>query len=391
VLGKYQALIDPINISKESAMKIHMVSDSSFKLSSLFLVCAASFALTTYAQAAQVLGVDQKVVTVNSDTARDPVPVAPQLDKDGPLQVVRQMAANEKIYFFARGKAVSSTSGNMMLGLQVFCRGATSKKADYLWSTRNHEGNDAYVDAKGVLSLDVRYLFTAPVADAYTCTLNAQNYRGKDAVASEDYWTLMKGADNTFLSVDYSVPNSIGWGTENDPKDDKRAQAAGKDTAEYSTNYVNIGPTDKLFNKTREDVLRSPQWIPTSTSIKAFSDIELTSCYYGTGSCEAYAQGTKADQSQNSVVKTRLIVDQIPAGSTTPCATTATDFAETKITWDAHHQKIYHSLNSVPVLKAQSSCGDGSYFSSRVDVQWVSGNPVRVENSHYSHGAFMNL
>lgn len=372
-------------------MKIYKGSHSNFKASSLFLLCAAGFALSNFAQAAQVLGADQKIVTVNSSTTRDPVPVAPQLDKDGPLQVVKQMAANEKIYFFARGKAVSSTSGNMMLGLQVYCKGATSNKYDYLWSTRNHEGNDAYVDAKGVLSLDVRYLFTAPVADSYTCTLNAQNYRGKGAVDSVDYWTLVKGADNTFLSVDYSVPNSLGWGTENDPKDYKRAQAAGKDTTGYSTDYVNIGPTDKLFNKTREYALRSPQWIPTSTSIKAFSDIELTSCYYGTGSCEAYAQGAETDQSLNSVVKTRLIVDQIPAGSTTPCATTATDFVQTTITWDAHHQKIYHSLNSVPVLAAQSSCGDGSYFSSRVDVQWVSGNPVRVENSHYSHGAFMNL
>lgn len=279
----------------------------------------------------------------------------------------------------------------MMLGLQVYCEGASTKKFDYLWSTRNHEGNDAYTDTKGILSLDVRYVFTAPVADSYTCTFRAQNYRGKGAVASVDYWTLLKGADNTFLSVDYSVPNSAGWGTENDPKDDKRAQAAGKAVTGYSTEYVNIGPSDALFNKTREYALRSPQWTPTSSNIKAFSDVELTSCYQGTGSCDAYAQGADADQAEGSVVKTRLVVDQIPAGSTTPCATTATDFVQTKITWDAHHQKIYHTLNSVPVLSPQSVCGAGSYFSSRVDIQWVSGNPIRVENSHYSHGAFINL
>jgi hypothetical protein len=372
-------------------METHQNTHLYFKVSSLFLLLSTGSMLSTYTEAALVLRADQDIITVNSDSTTPPEAIGPQVDIEKPLQIVRKMAANENIYFLARGKAVSSTNGNMMVGLQIFCKGNDNKNSRYLWSTRNHEGNDAYPDDKGVLSLDVRYLFTAPAADLYTCTLNGQNYRGKDAVASVDYWTLKEGADNTFLSVDYSVPGSVGWGTENDPKDYARAQTAGKDPKVYSTKYVNIGPTDELFNKTREYALRSPKWIPNSSNIKAFSDLELTSCYYGTKSCEAYAQGVDTDKASNSVVKTRLIVDQIPAGSTKPCSTTTTDFVETKITWDAHHQKIYHSLNNVPVLTPQTSCGEGSYFSSRVDIQLVSGNPIRIENSNYSHGAFLNL
>lgn len=370
-------------------------SDSTFKKSALLVLFTIGCTLSVHANAALVLGADQSVITQNSGTgARPPVAISPQVDNGDPLQVVRTMAANDKIYFLARGKAKSSTDGTQMLGLQVICRGAESKEFRFLWSTRNHEGKDAYPEDNGVLSLDVRYLFIAPVADSYTCTLRGQNFRGQDAVAGVSYWTLLKGASNTFLSVDYSVPNSLSWGTELDPKDYRRAQNAGKNPETpylYSSTNVQIADTGLLFNKPGEYALRSPDWIPTTSKIKAISDIEMTVCYYGTGSCDDYAYGDKLLRSEGSVVKTRLIVDQIPAGSTAFCARTVTPFVETKISSNTHHQKIYHTINEVPVLPSDSKCGAGSHFSSRVEIQWLEGNPVRVEDSEYSQGAFINV
>lgn len=71
------------------------------KASSALLISALGFTPLLQAQAAEVLKDDQSVVTVDSDSARTPVAISPQTDKAEPLQVVRQMSANDKIYFLA--------------------------------------------------------------------------------------------------------------------------------------------------------------------------------------------------------------------------------------------------------------------------------------------------
>lgn len=325
-------------------------------------------------------------------------------DAHGHLTVTKTLAANEPFYLFARGTAISDTTGNMMLGLRINCN------ADYLWSTRNHEGSDAYSNPQGQLQEDVRFLFVPAKAGSYTCKLQGLNLPGAGASTSNQ-WTLLNGDSSTFLSWMSGVQGAS-WGNENDDSDYVLAEKAGRlgdadsgciggdnkavdgdgNTTSYCKNSVHLGAG--LPAGTTEYALRSARWTPAATvsSVKAIGDIELTVCYSGTGSCPKYAFGSADQKTLGSVVDTRLVVYQIPSGSSEPCATTyypTTGYQRTNINSDAHHQKTYHQINQVPVSNA-SSCGSNSSFISKVEVKLISGNPVRIEGSHYSQNILMN-
>jgi hypothetical protein len=377
-------------------MKTHKVIRSIFKPSNLFISCALLFTLSVNANEISVLGAPLPVYTQDADKPhKSPVPVTPQVaDPDLPVQTSKiKMAVGDKIYLLGKGSALSNYNVIQMLGMQIICRGELHTEiVGDLFSTRNHLGKD--IETNGVLSLVVRYLFIAPYADTYTCSLRAQNFTGQGAVAGTHYWTLQKGSTNTYLSVDPSVPGSISWGTGLDTKDDQRAINAGRPVGDYADDSVHIANNNALFNDAGEFALRSPKWTPTADTIKAISDIEVTACYYGTGSCRTYAYGANNDAAKaaGSIIKTRLIVDEYKNGETDPanyCNRTNGDYVQVTISSDTHHRKIFHNLD---VAKLPIKCGEsGSYFRSRVDIQWLGGNPIRIENSEYSHGAFINM
>lgn len=325
-------------------------------------------------------------------------------DAHGRLTVTKKLAVGEPFYLFARGTAVSDTTGNMMLGLRINC------DADYLWSTRNHEGSDAYSNPQGQLQEDVRFLFVPTKAGTYTCKLQGLNLPGANA-SNSNHWTLLHGDTSTFLSWTSGVQGAS-WGNENDDSDYALAEKAGRlgdansgciggdnkavdgdgNTTSYCKGSVHLGTG--LPAGTSEYALRSARWTPaaTVTSVKAIGDIEMTVCYSGTGSCPKYAFGSTDQKASGSVVDTRLIVYQMPAGSSEPCATTyfpSTGYQRTTISTDAHHLKIYHQINEIPVSTA-SNCGTGSSFISKVEVKLVSGNPVRIEGSRYSQNILMS-
>ncbi|WP_208693748.1 hypothetical protein [Pseudomonas oryzihabitans] len=318
------------------------------------------------------------------------------------------LAANQPVYVYAKGTTTSDTaSGIMMFGMQVACGTSTTKLADSYQTTRNHEGTLAYPDTPGKLSLQVRYLFVPPTAGSYVCTVMVKNLFGKG-----DAKTLTLKAGSATYITDPSPAIGAGvWGIENDksdfdwagrpasPTEQKcvRGDAAldppidgVSNTSTYCKGSVHIGPGLPAGQSVY--ALRTGQWTPSASAktIKGIADIELTSCYDQTGSCPPYAWGSPANKTAGSVVKSRLVVQKFLAGSTTACATFNSTDQTTEITSNAHHLKVYHDLSGLDVATNSASCGASSYFVSKIYLTWLSGNPVRIEDSRYSQNILMN-
>lgn len=338
-----------------------------------------------------------------------------QLRKD--VSTTIGLSAGQPIYLVAKGTTTSNTStGIMMFGMQVACGTSSSNIAGAYQSTQNHEGSLAYPSSPGRLSLQVRYLFVAPTAGTYTCWMLVKNLAGKDG--DSKILTLKKGGE-TYITDPSRAPGAAAWGTELDDSDFVKAKkpetSAGNECTRtvlgvttaidppisgesepnlktYCKGSVHLGPNLPAGNSVYS--LKSENWKPANgkTTIKAVADIELTACYYGTGSCPKYAWGAVSDKSKSSYVKTRLIVQQFPAGSQTPCSTTSTNPLATEIKATTHHLKVYHDLKNIPVKgeKDSSGCGADSYFVSKVYVIRTDGNPVRIEDSRYSQNILMN-
>lgn len=284
------------------------------------------------------------------------------------------LTTGQSVYVYAKGTATSSTIGNIMQALKVVCNNT------YIWSTRNHEGKDAYISDGGKLVVPIRFLFTAPSTGTYTCKLQALAASGDGALPS-DYLLFKGGAANTSISLSSPLAGADKWGTEDDFTDYDYAGGKYDDTA------IHIGP--ELPAGSAEYALRSSRWQASdnASSIDVIGDVELTVCYQGTGSCPAYAWGDSAIHDTGSSVDTRLIIQQMPdATANTPCAITydpPTGYYRTTLTTSAHHQKIFHRSSNVPFSAA---CGASRYFISKVEVRWISNNPVRIEPGSASAG-----
>lgn len=360
--------------------------------------------ITSTASGAQTLTQPHKIIAnaANHDVGD---PVDSNESTNQVLRVEKTLAAKQPFYLYAKGVATSSTTGIQMMGLRINCQD------DYLWSTRNHEGSDAYptTTTPGTLQLEVRYLFVPSAAGKYTCTLQAQNRVGTGAGTS-DWWTLQANG-KTYLSTDSSVEGANAWGNENDDSDYKIAKkksllpdsdvgcvdTMGKlidepdgtpgAATQYCTKSVHVGPGQLAGVKVY--ALQSGPWTPAAgvTKVKAMGDIELTVCYDHTASCPKYAWGTVGEKSAGSRVNTRLVVMQYPVGSSTKCSITSFPLQSTTISSSAHHLKVYHTQD---VSVDTARCGQNVYFKSTVEVNWADGNPVRIEGSHYSQNILMN-
>jgi hypothetical protein len=324
-----------------------------------------------------------------------------------------KLAAGQPVYVYAKGTTTSNTaSGIMMFGMQVACGTSTADKAsiaDSYQTTRNHEGTLAYPKTPGKLELQVRYLFVPPLAGDYECSLMAKNLFGKGE--KPQILTLLSGS-STYITDLSIAPGAKVWGIENDKSD---FDLAGKpdpspnhecvrdnvaldpkingvaNTTTYCKGSVHIGPGLPAGESVYS--LRSDDWSPRvgATSIKAIGDIELTSCFNGTGSCPPYAWGTDAQRSGGSWVKSHLVVQQFPEGSDKACGATFNSPSQmTEITSNAHHLKVYHDIARIDLASNSAACGANSHFVSKIYVAWVSGNPIRIEDSRYSQNILMS-
>ncbi|MET1080705.1 MAG: hypothetical protein ABWY06_22065 [Pseudomonas sp.] len=292
------------------------------------------------------------------------------------LSETRTLAAGQSIYINAKGQAASSTAGILMLALKVECSLPASNPSGSLWTSRNHEGNDFHQASNGELALIVRYLFKAPTTGTYTCKFLARSARGTGATASDK---LTLRAANTSLNTVNALEGSDAWGSSAD-KDSNFVPGT-------SITNIHFGPG--LPAGTSGYVLRSNRWrgAANAASVVAMGDIEVTSCYAKTGSCDAYAQGPGPDR-YGTLLDSRLVLLQMPdATASLPCATHYGDYVRTAIRADAHHQKIYHTLAAVPFSPA---CGTSRHFISTVEVSWISGDPIKLEAPNYSTNILLN-
>lgn len=320
--------------------------------------------------------------------------------------------ADEPYYLEAIGTAKSEkTTGIQMLGLRVFCEipGAKPQAYGTLQSTQNHEGPTAY--DLGKLSLHVHYLFIAPQAGKYTCTLQAKNRPGTNGTGGE--LKLQIGAETSWASKSNPL-GAKAWGVENDQSDfvwmklpetslgnectrtdsdgtikpiDLPYEGDGVNIKTACKGSVHIGTIKPdIPSKTAVYSLKSDAWFAAGTAIRNIADIELTACYFNTGSCPKYAWGREDQKTNPSHVQTRLMVEQRNTIDNKVCDTFNSPYQYPKITAKTHHMKVYHDFT----FEKSSNCNVDSYFISKLYVKYLDGNPVRIEDSRYSQNILMN-
>jgi hypothetical protein len=86
------------------------------------------------------------------------------------------------------------------------------------------------------------------------------------------------------------------------------------------------------------------------------------------------------------VVDTRLLVQQMSNTTpSVPCAITydpASGYDRTTITTNAHHLKVFHQATA----PFHPDCGTSRRFAIKVEVKWISGNPIWIEAGHTTSG-----
>jgi Ricin-type beta-trefoil lectin domain len=293
------------------------------------------------------------------------------------------LRAGETRRVLGRVDAVSTSFGEVEYAAGVQCTDAAGNPAgDYssAVAAENHEGRT--LGLGGPLRHVVLYpslLFKAPAAGTYTCRLVAEtgdpgNYY-LTAVARDP-----QGNSTTWLKV--SVTDEAGshlW-------KDKFCDSAGKDDncvylptlpadAKKATDTTPAVPAHGLLLSTElfaDHTDGIELW--TAASDAAYADVsatvKLTSCYTGTGSC--------SDQNENgadeAVVVSHLEFNQLNTAGAVCKVNRSNDLTST-ITNNAHHYSIYMGLTRVPV---SPDCGTNQ-FQIKVHLQYVSGNPVKID------------
>jgi hypothetical protein len=348
------------------------------------------------------------------------VELTTEYENVGNLSVTKFLEKNQGFYVYAKGTAKSSSpNGIMMFGLQITC-GPDPKNLEKYQTTQNHIGSNANPNG---LQLDTRYLFIAPAMGDYTCTVQAKKLFGTGTDAKANQKLTLSTEDINSLSFSSALEGAQGWGNEGDksdydsvknPTDSEAHRCArvvkqddntsllrpidppysGKDTntTTYCKGSTHVGPNVPAGASVYS--LNSSPWSPilkpnVKNYIKGISDVELTSCYYNTGSCPEYASGVLADKDSGSEVETSLVIEQYRKDNT-KCASFASPNKKTIISSKVHHLKVKNDLSDVLVNQENSVCGLDSYFLSKVKVTWLKGNPIRIEDSRYSQNMLFN-
>lgn len=289
-------------------------------------------------------------------------------------QLEMSLAEGESWYLSGRVALRSTSNFSMLAKVRIYCRepeGAPGISRPYVWTTRNHQGRDAYKS----LTLSARHLITATADGVYTCELSARSYK-----LAGDRPYLVALAGRTYLSGGTAPERAARrWALEEDYFHVGHV---------LDRSGILIGPSPGR----RAEYLLRTRW-PTdflADEIKVVGDVEVTVCYYHTASCPSYAEGRKADRRRGAVMYTRLSATQLDAEGR-PCAPAyrnpdSDDYRRTYISSGAHHQKIHHTLTA-PISLDPSCTRD---FRIWVRTRWGGPNPVRVEPRPYSIGIAMN-
>jgi hypothetical protein len=245
--------------------------------------------------------------------------------------------------------------------------------------------------SQGHLVLQPLLLLQAPTAATYRCWLSGTS--GQDPLTAVA--TNYAGSATTWLQVSATNDAGASW-WQNLPCD------AHGDTSPSATNgyssclylggasgqqqlYVfdNDGSPPKVWDATSDAAGNLPAFVDASDSLM------LTTCYYGTDSCTgANSEGWWThiwDDPGGTAVDSHLELIQLnPNGSV--CNSTQSPEERSWVGNLPHHYMIYHSLSTVPVY----SCGGSRRFKLRISVKYVSGNPVKVDGSLWTHAYAFN-
>lgn len=268
------------------------------------------------------------------------------------LAFTAALGPGESRYFFGRlqARGPSSVKYNIGISAGIDCSLA-GRTFSGMWSARNWEGYDAQPAG---LAQRVRFLLTATAPGVYTCRMRVRAYSN----GGSPTMTVLPGPTVTFLTMtDTHQAGAMLW---SEPQ------------ATYLGNKTGQSSSALLLSRSF-----SAQLPGESKSIAVDGDLQLTTCTYATASCppEHYGMpGVKSGTVKSRLVVTRqgvpgLVCDQPPV------ADPPGGHRQVSISNDAHHMKVHHSTSIVNSPKA----GCANVFDIRVELYWISGNPVKVD------------
>lgn len=286
------------------------------------------------------------------------------------------LAAGESRHVRGRLEATSSTTVNALMDDIVKCVDATGTAVGVASaSARNHEGSDTtYYAVPGHLPLYADLLFTAPAAGSYTCGLYGYTSSGN----SSSYHLTAVAADTWLEVSDADQPGAHWW----------QNPTCNSTGTSGTCTYVGTSNSDAwVFYDDGTPVYK---WTAASgaTAVTALANLELTTCYTGTGSCDSRAVPYEKPLGTNSTVDLRFEFVQLDTTAHT-CRINASTTSRRTIQDNAHHYAAYFSLSNIPI---DASCGTRTFIM-RVYVGYVSGNPVKIDGTQsvsLTNGIAMN-
>lgn len=293
-----------------------------------------------------------------------------------------------------RLEAASVTDSNQEQQVGVACDGT---EGGVLRTSRNNEGLDHhYSTGDGVLDLDVRYLFTPVTAGSFICSLWGKS--------SGNALTARAATGQTYLEVIDPAPGASQWLAG--PCDSRGTVSNTSDNAYDSECVYLVPPTasqdgTSYPSQTHTLTQASLTADPAASAISLGLDLQLSTCYGGTGSCIVEVNQYGGDRrGGTSVVDSRADIVQLDAtGQATACGARTFSpalgegnspsgaYRRTVIAGDTHHVKLRYVV-TVPVSQA---AGCTRTFLARLFVRSVSGDPVKLLGSRMSRSGAVTL
>jgi hypothetical protein len=285
--------------------------------------------------------------------------------------------------------ADSDYQRNILQGAAIDCYTDTPPQSPRTKSTRNHEKGGRSTDW---LRVPVRTLFKPTTAATYSCDLYGLGGVGPGLTAKP-----YGDGSGSYLFLDRAWHPGWQWGIDDDPKDCDYTDQGDVDGWPCDPDYTHVGINyfgHVLPAGTAEYVVQSPHPphddlldLTGLIRLRVRGDPELTACYGTTpAECSApYAHGQPYSAHTVTVVDSRLEAYQYDAdGSICRRAfAPASGLLRTRITTDAHHQKITHNLDWT--LASPPTC-TSKRVRIRVYIKVVSGNPVAIVDRGWSVG-----
>jgi PASTA domain len=225
--------------------------------------------------------------------------------------------------------------------------------------------------AVSVLAMRTSMILTADHTDIYQCQIKAFNGDSHSVIVRAGT-SLTQG---TFLDVDNFTADPPGeWEGPFCPSNDSQ-------TPPWPTClYFGGGQFAPTNSRILFDDGPTSTWTagPDATSVDVASQLQVTSCFYGTHSCrpDYYGDswfGYPADD--DAVFRTHMeLIQQDPAGN--PCAVTRSAELTLDATNDIHHLLVNYQIPA-PVF---TTCGGSRTFRVRLLLDWVSGNPLKIDS-----------